>query len=145
MELSNDYLAGLFDGEGWFSISRGKGSFYRSKREWAFQCHAALVMREEILCDSFCEKFGGKVTPMKNNSPNHSPYFKWAVTGMNALNFSTIMKEHLVAKKAHAIVVEKFQNRKILNGNRPLPDETYDFYVACHAELAKLNQKGVGK
>ena len=41
------YCAGLFDGEGWFRINKIPGHHSRMKNNWAFQCEAAIQMREK--------------------------------------------------------------------------------------------------
>lgn len=144
-ELSKDYMAGLFDGEGWFSISRAKGSHYRSTREWAYQVHAAMTLREKVIVDHFCYRFGGTVNKMKSRSEKHSDYWHWRITGKNVADFATGMMGHLHMKRDQAIVAASFQREKGLQGNQPISDERYQLYQDYYEQMKSLNAKGVGK
>lgn len=145
MNISDEYFAGLFDGEGWIMIQRAAGKHYRAKREWAFQCMAALTIREEFLVLELQKRFGGTVNLQKSRSDKHSPYYKWQITGMNALKFAEEMKDLLILKKPHAELLIEFQKQKIENGNKPLPDWRYEFYEKCFDGMKAFNQKGVSK
>lgn len=145
MKLSNAYTAGLFDGEGWFSISRSRGSLYRHRREFFFQCQAGLVMREEMIVQALAETFGGTVRQQKRYSKNHSYVYRWRITGKNVLEFAETLQSLLIAKRAQAEMVIAFQKEKTLNGNQPLPDSRYDFYCYCYNHMSELNRKGVNK
>jgi hypothetical protein len=145
MKLTDAYTAGLFDGEGSLQIARAKGSLYRAKREWAFQCRATLALREKNIIEGLQETFGGSIRQLKKQSEKHSDYFSWYISGLNVLKFVDGPGQLLIAKYEHGQVVKKFQMRKILQSTRPLTDETYEFYQTCWEELKKLNQKGLGK
>jgi hypothetical protein len=143
--MSSEYAAGLFDGEGWFSISRAKGSLYRSKREWAFQAHASLSIRERHIVEALADKYGGTVTVARARKETHSDSWHWQTTGKNSKAFAEDVLPHLLAKDKQATLIISFQAEKNLNGNRPLPDTRYAFYEKAFAEMKKLNLKGVGK
>ncbi|QNN99113.1 LAGLIDADG endonuclease [Streptomyces phage Faust] len=139
------YVAGLFDGEGWFEIKRAAGSHYRASRDWAYQCHAFITMRDKQIIEALAEQFGGTATLVKKRSDKHSDYYAWRVTGKNALAFAESIEPYLIGKKDQAQLIIGFQNEKILNGNQPLPDSRYEFYTSCYAKMRELNTKGVGK
>lgn len=139
------YFAGLFDGEGWFSISRAKGSFYRSKREWAFQAHAELSIREKHIVESLKSRYGGSIRLNKARKESHSDSWHWQTTGMNSKLFAESVLPYLRCKKEQAQTIILFQEEKILNGNKPLTDERYNFYEDCWESMKVLNTKGVGK
>jgi hypothetical protein len=145
MMITNDYMAGLFDGEGWFQITRAKGGHYRSTREWAYQCHAAMTMREKEIVETFQSRFGGTVNLQASRSEKHSAYWKWQVTGLGAQAFAWSLEPHLILKKPQAQLINEFQAQKVLNGNKPVTDERYEFYDKCFQDMKLLNKKGVGK
>lgn len=145
MNISDQYWAGLFDGEGWFQIARSKGSHNRSRREWSYQCHAALTIREKNIVEAMQERFGGTVVLQKSYSDNHSPYYKWQITGLGAQKVAWMLEPHLIAKKSQAKLLQAFQAEKVVNGNKPVTDERYEFYGKCFDMMKVLNKRGVGK
>jgi hypothetical protein len=145
MTISDDYFAGLFDGEGWFNIRRVKASHYRGTRQWAFQCSTNLVMREKSILIRMQERFGGNLNDIKNRSSKHSPYFSWRLGGLDSLKFAYEMKDLLIAKREQSLILIEFQKEKIENGNSPLPDERYEKYCLYYDQMKRLNEKGIGK
>lgn len=143
--MNEYYLAGLFDGEGWFSIRRAKASLYRGTREWAYQCSSHLVMRERYIIEAIQDRFGGTIRQVKKRSENHSDYWEWHLGGRDSVIFCEAMKDKLIAKARQAQLIIDFQAAKAENGNRPVPDERYAFYGECYEKMKTLNAKGVGK
>lgn len=145
MILTNEYVAGLFDGEGWFEINRVNGSKYRMKRAYAFSVRACLQMRDKIIIDSLQETYGGTVSVYKPRKENHSTTYKWIVIGKKCKEFSEKVKSHLLAKSKQAEVAINFQIEKDLNGNKPLEETRYNKYCDLYDTMKELNKKGVGK
>jgi len=143
MLLNNYYVAGLFDGEGWFEITRGDGKKWRMKREYGYGCRACIQMRDKIIIDSLAETYGGTVRKYSPRRETHSTTYKWIVTGKKAQDFAKSIEPYLIAKNKQAKVVIDFQDEKNLNGNRPLSDERYTKYGTLYEELKFLNKKGV--
>ncbi len=141
--LSPQYVAGLFDGEGWFSIGRQRAK--RIRREYSFQLHAALTMREEKIVRALGNQFGGTVIDQKPRSVKHSKAYKWHVNGVSVLGFLDCVEPFLVAKSEQAGIARSFQEEKNRHGNKPLSDEQYRFRQCCFNTMAVLNKKGVGK
>ena len=100
------YAAGLFDGEGWFSITRSKG--HRIKRDFCYQVHAGLVMRERSILTWLQRRFGGTVRKQKRYSDKHSFSYRWRTTGKQTLETAKLLKPYLMAKKKQAGVVIDF-------------------------------------
>ena len=133
------YLAGLFDGEGWFSISRSRGLY---SRPYSYQCHAAMVLKHKEPLLLLQSTFGGTIRLQKAYSPNHADYYRWRVTGAGAYNVAFKLGKHLLIKRQQSRIVRIFQKAKIANGNRPLTDKQYDIYVNLNAKMIELNQRG---
>lgn len=147
MQLSDDYIAGLFDGEGWFYIMRTSGKFNRHKRKYAFQCKAGLTIREEFIIDYLVNNFGGSKFVNKPRKLAHSLTYNWNVTGANALAFAKRMENKLQLKNKQAKLLINFQNIKDSRNpkNSPLSDEEYDTYQLLYEEMRLQNKKGINK
>lgn len=143
--ISSQYAAGLFDGEGWFSISRAKGSLYGARRPWAFQVHASLSIREKHIVEKMMERYGGTVTLRAARKDAHSDSWHWRTTGLKTKEFAIDTIPYLLAKKEQALLAVKFQEEKEKNGNQPVPDSRYGLYEKCWSDMKILNKKGVGK
>jgi hypothetical protein len=139
------YCAGLFDGEGWFRINRIPGHFSRMKNKWAFQCEAAIQMREKDLIELFLQNFGGTIREYKPKNKNHSITYKWRCSGPTAQNFAQTILPWLRGKTKQAKLLIEFQEQKNLNGNQPISPQRYCFYEKCFTTFSALNKKGIGK
>jgi len=140
MRLTDHYVAGLFDGEGWFNVNRGRRKDVR--RTYAFQVHACLVMKEEAVIRALRSRFGGTVQHMRSRSVLHAPYFRWTATGEGAAAFVHIIGRHLLVKRRQAQLLTRFQNTKRRNKNRPLTDAQYARLESMWLEMKRLNKKG---
>lgn len=145
MTVSDDYLAGLFDGEGWLSIRRATASTTGGLREWQHQCSVHLCIREQHLAQLYADRFGGKLYLKKPRQIQHSIAHEWIGYGYTALQFATEMQDILVAKRPQAKLIIDFQNAKKLQGPRAVKDEQYEFYERCYDTMKQLNMKGIGK
>lgn len=145
MILDYRYVAGLFDGEGWFELNRASGKKWRMKREYAFFSRAGLQMREAAIIYSLQETFGGKVYISTPKSKKHSTTYRWCIFGNDCVEFANKIKPFLLAKREQADLMIKFQTEKNSNGNKPTPDERYILYQECYDKMKSLNKRGIGK
>lgn len=136
------YAAGLFDGEGWFTIAACRRSDIR--REYSFQVRAGLTLRERDrhVLDWLSSVFGGKVCLSKKETKKHCAYWKWAVYGSQAQEFAAIIAPRLRIKQEQARLATQFQKVKSAHGNRPLSDEQYETRLSMYTEMKCLNRKG---
>lgn len=137
--ITDSYLAGLFDGEGWFSISRSRG---RYNRPYVYQCHAAMVLKNKEPLALLQAEFGGTVRLQKAYSPNHSEYYRWRVTGNGAYEVAFRLGRYMLIKRTQSRIVRIFQKAKRRNGNRPLTDDQYARFVDLNATMIELNRRG---
>jgi len=142
MKLNDIYVAGLFDGEGWFEINRGDGKKWRMKREYGYSCRASLQMRDKHIIEGLVETYGGTCKEYKPRKTTHSTTYKWNVTGKKAKAFAERVVPHLLVKQEHANTLIVFQAEKEANGNRPLTEERYEKYGSLFQEMKSLNTKG---
>jgi len=145
MVLEYDYVAGLFDGEGWCAIRRAPASLYGGKREWAYQCSVEMTMRERSILEGLQELFGGTLREVKSRSDKHSQYWHWRAGGREAMYFAIAIADKSIAKKAQLWLLAEFQKEKTLQGNQPLGNTRYELYEKCFDKMKELNMKGQGK
>lgn len=141
--LIDTYFAGLFDGEGWFSIGKKTCCKVKDGRyPIRFQPCASLVLREKFIVEGLVERYGGSITQKTNHSAKHCAYYQWRVTGTGLRKFLLECLPYLWVKFPHALVVKEMCDMKLKSGNRPISQSTYDEYCKLDAQLTALNKKG---
>lgn len=107
MEISIDYLAGLFDGEGSIGIySNGKtnGSVVR------VQTVQNINTISLPMWQSLAGQYGGYVTYTISSSGR--PKMNWQMSGKTAVDFLRFISPHLIMKKPQAdLVISWFDSR----------------------------------
>lgn len=141
------YFAGLFDGEGWFSIKRVKpnGNIKITKREYRFQAYAELVIREEFIIDLLCKRYGGTKRKQIPKNPKHSISYRWLISGTRLTKFAAMIATLGLCKHHQAVLILRLRAIKESNGNKSLTDDLYNQNCKLHEELSLLNRKGIGK
>lgn len=142
MNPSIEYFAGIFDGEGWFSIHRTRAG--RHTREFAHQLYAGLAIRDERVVMALERRFGGSIQfhNLSAKNPKHSDVYRWVAVSANALKFAETVVSFLIVKRKHARVAIKFQRRQRENGTRSLTDNKYERQCALFEKMRSLNVKG---
>lgn len=139
--LNDHYVAGLFDGEGWFSVNRGRRKDVR--RGYSFQVHAAIAMKERALVKALSDQWGGCFLNQTSRSDKHAPYYRWVVTGEGAATFAARIGPLLQVKRRQAALVERFQSIKRLNSkNAPLTDRQYARLERMWLRMKIMNKRG---
>lgn len=145
-KFSLDYLAGIFDGEGYFTIrSSSPTNKKMGKRPKRLQAVVSVTITEKYICDAFMKEFGGSVKIHNKNTrgKNHNFYYIWNLTGPGIINFCTKMGSLLTIKKERNSLIKEFQELKTSIGNRPISDEQYDKSINLYSKFRKLNKRGV--
>jgi len=135
--VTDDYLAGIFDGEGSFTI------VMCGKR---LQARAQLSIREKYIVELLADRFGGFIRQNKARKAEHATTWRWNITGPNLLQFCLDMKELLLVKRSACLTVLEFQRLKTGNTSfRPMSDETRRQLEELHGDLRHVNRKGPGR
>lgn len=72
MKLSNQYLAGFFDGEGCVYVSKHKGK----KKNPYYSCRLSIANTDKRVIDLIEQSYGGFTQRIAyNNRPNRQPYY----------------------------------------------------------------------
>ena len=137
---SVDYIAGLFDGEGWFTISVNKNP-PRCKGP-ALQIHAAISLRQPKVLHEIQKQFGGTVTLAAKATTKHAEAWRWRVTGDGALKFAEQVGGKLIVKKQQAKLAILFQTLKAQNKNRPSSITRRNQLAKLRERIQLLNKKG---
>lgn len=144
-KFSLDYLAGIFDGEGFFTIRKAAPTNSKMGiRPLRLQAVVSVTITEKYICDAFMKEFGGYVRQHgKPKKENHNIYYIWNLTGPSIIDFCEKLLPLLTIKKDRAKLIKKFQEIKTKQGNRPLTDETYDKTIKLYEEFRRLNSRGI--
>lgn len=145
-ELHPKYIAGLIDGEGWFSIKRSRLQ-PRSLREFSFQVCVQMALRERFMLEQLQRQYGGSISNYKSRSDAHAPYYCWTLVGEGMVNFLRDVMPHLRLKEAQAKVAFDFQTTKQKRFGRgmPMTDREYEKRTAAFETMRELNKRGVPK
>lgn len=117
MELDIRYVAGLFDGEGWITVSvlpiTSLGSNNRYAREHIrYQLFVGISMTHYPIIEALHKQFGGMFTrcsTAKRVNPNHRITYTWRVASRKAGHFLPLIAPHLVVKREEAEIAMEFQ------------------------------------
>ena len=136
------YCAGLFDGEGWFSISKSKRK--DTSVPVSFQCRASLALTDEEPVRWLQEIWGGCVVVKRGRKVTHKDCYTWVVTGENAMKFAESVGPLLRIKKDQASVLCSFQRNKNNRTNKysSLSLEEHLIQKAHFLQMTELNKKG---
>lgn len=142
---SLDYLAGIFDGEGFFTIRKSNPTNNKMGiRPMRLQAVVSVTITEKYICDGLAEEFGGYVRKHgKPRKANHNEYYIWNLTGPKIIEFCDKLLPILTIKKERAILIKEFQTIKSSVGNQPISDDVYEKTVELYTRFRQLNKRGV--
>lgn len=144
--MTPQYLAGLFDGEGYFTLRRVKGTNINTTREFRYQAYAQITLREGWLLEQAVAMVGaGVVAVSAEATEKRSKYYIVTWCGKALPTFLWCVGPHLIAKHKQMQVIEKVVQIKTRTGNQPTSDSDYDLQCELWKQLKVLNTRGVGK
>ena len=145
--MSPDYIAGIFDGEGFFTMRRcGTVGRKYTVREFRFQCYASILMKEEKLLKEIQNFLGyGWVSQSTKETKNHCAYYIFNITGKSLKIFCIEIGPILKIKNKQAKLILQVQNLKEKIGNKPVSDKDYNTQVTIWDKMKILNHRGPHK
>lgn len=145
--MNLDYVAGLFDGEGWLGIQRvKKSSGIRSAYPFRHQAYASIVIRERWLLEQVVETVGaGSLTKWKSANAKHSEVSRILWSGSALQLFLNLVGPRLIGKKDQFILVSQLVGMKTARGTGRIPTDDYLIECSIWDQMRLLNMKGVGK
>lgn len=125
--LPDSYFAGLFDGEGYIRISKGR----------QLQLVVGLGMTQILPVQQLHERFGGNLSLRAPQKPEHKPLHLWVSTSDTAISMLKAVEPWCQTKTVHIQVAYSFQ--ELLDGTTPRLDPTKLFY---YEKMKELNRRG---
>lgn len=128
-QMTIEYLAGYFDGEGCICIQMGKTPSSPSLR-------VTIVSGDEAVLHVFEREIGGTVYPTRQGRKRRM--WRWSLSGRKAADALRILEPHLVAKRkqAQAVLACEWETHGGLLAYRGLIREQR---MALRAQLSILN------
>lgn len=144
-KFSVEYLAGIFDGEGFFTIRKSTPTNIKmGKRPLRLQAVVSVTITEKYICDALEKEFGGYVRVHgKPRKANHNIYHIWNLTGPKIVDFCTKMEPILTIKSERNKLIKEFQQIKSAIGNQPIDDITYNKTIELYEKFRELNKRGI--
>lgn len=143
MELSNAYVAGLFDGEGCFYIAKTKRA--ARTKGYFYQPQAIIAIREKYILEELQKKFGGSLVWHKLKNPNAAQSFKWTLNAGNLEKFLDAVQPYLILKKRQAELLREYFKFKSTKEKKyaALSDSEWNTLDDIRNRMCALNKKGV--
>jgi hypothetical protein len=105
--ISDQYMAGLFDGEGCVSVilRRSKGHEYH-------QLDVRIAMTSEAVLQAVQRTFGGNISAREKRLSHHKQSWQWYCQGQVALEVLRRIRPFLIEKRAQADLAMRFEIAK---------------------------------
>lgn len=146
--VSDEYLAGLLDGEGHISIMFKARS--GARRGTGNQCYilVSLTMVDRQAIDAAAERFGGAVYHLKQESERWKRAYRWMATGARAEAVLKAVRPHLLVKQPQADLALEFREVTLQGGRTTEARAAYNATVLGRRlelleEMRRLNKRGV--
>jgi hypothetical protein len=127
--MTDDYFAGLFDGEGTLRIS------FNGKQ---YQLLASLGMTDRRPIDALHARFGGWIENRSNEGTGWKPVFIWRASSSGAVALLNAIENSLLVKQEQAKIARKFQS--LLEERSPRLDPRK---AELFNEMKEANRRGL--
>ena len=133
---SDEYTAGLFDGEGCVLVAR-------AGRENTLSLMVSIKMTNKEVLDFLAESFetSGVKGPYQRKGKDWKPYYALTMCGARAIEFLERIKPYVIVKDAHVIEALKFPVRKNCDSTR-VTSEMQAERESVRVALGELNRRG---
>lgn len=136
------YIAGVFDGDGSFSLIKRKNG----DRSPLYQAMLQLANANKDLIDFIKDKFGGWIFERKSyigkDGSNRKISYEWKVEKKSVSSVITRLIEFLVVKKDRANYLLRYiQENPFVRGSVRLSDEILERREKAYLEMVRLNDE----
>lgn len=131
------YLAGLFDGEGWFVII--KHWVPSTRAGYAFTMRAGIALRQRTVLEEIQGFIGGSLRQKHKSKDAWASCFEWTVGGDEAVKLALAIKDGLRIKKLQAELAIRFQ--KLMNCH-PNSEDRWAAMEEMYQQMRILNMRG---
>lgn len=111
------YTAGFLDGEGCIRINK---RLPKNNRSMSYNLFVSITQKDGEIMDWLQGNFGGTI--LLNNKRKKSWIYEWRITEVKAFNFLKEILPFLKYKKKQAEIALQFQQRRIFERKRNIPD-----------------------
>jgi hypothetical protein len=145
-KISNQYLAGFFDGESYFGIYRIKKNNKKqwdSKRNILYRAVIEVANTNKEVIDEIHKIFGGylKIVEPINRDRKRTLYVNRCDNGIQVGKIIKKIYPYLIVKRKHADILLKFLKTFNEKTGRELPEKIFNNREVLHKELSLLNIK----
>lgn len=139
--LSNEYVAGFLDGEGWFRIKKAKN---KDRIAPSYQIQVGASSTDPNILKLLVEKYGGAITiRLRKNNPKWKTEYSYSIMCKQAETLIIQIAPFLIIKKERALkCLELSKTKKQEHGTR-LSKEVLNYREQMFMEMKELNQRGV--
>ena len=114
--METSYIAGIFDGEGWITVSCWKNS-KKKMAQWSnhyvrYQLVVGIANTYFPLIHQINEQLGGDLfinDSAHRRDPKNRVVYTWRLSSQKAANFLAIVMPYLIVKKDEAVLAIKLQ------------------------------------
>lgn len=135
MKVSDDYFAGLFDGEGSVTLRLDKAG--------SMTLRVSIIMCSRDPVVAAYRRFGGEFVDGKSTTKSGSKIYKWQVHNAKAVECLRVLSDKCLNKKAAcsaALVVAESMAKN--NKKQPLSDAEKAVRLECLNVVLKSNSRG---
>lgn len=137
MEFSPQYLAGLFDGEGWVSL-RGQ----KNKKSHSIQC--GIGMSDTVII-AIAKFLGVGYRLQKSKKSNNKDMYHLVLAKKETISsFLNLIIPYLIVKKRQAEIMLDYLNSKITNPPQKRTKFEWDKFIECQRLMYEANDKRRG-
>lgn len=147
LDLTNEYVAGLFDGEGWIMISRSRPSLKFKQKTSPYHLRIGIEMTCKDILEKIQQKYGGSlyIRP-KPRAVDRKVCFIWYLDSDKAMEFLKKIKSFLFVKRKQAEIaieyqehIEKFKKENSGFRHYGIPLKEVDFREKIVQKIRSLN------
>jgi len=147
MKLSLEYVAGLFDGEGWCRVqtpgmnTNGEHVSGRWRDFPSYQIVAGIAMTHKPLMQIIHDQFGGTLygdDHYRRKDPKNRTIYRWHVTSVKAEDFFIAIVPHLILKKDQVELAIKLRKHIKDNRSKVHPHAPLEFRAKIAAQRKEI-------
>lgn len=139
--LSAEYIAGLFDGEGYVHIAKHKAT---GRHKFSGYQLSVNIVNTNLKILVECQKqFGGSICKHSKYLPNRKPCYHWRPPTKTAVKFLAFICPYLHIKQEQARLAIEFMatKTKVLRMRSGTPENEVSLREAYYQRMRSLNQK----
>lgn len=146
MDITDDYIAGFFDGEGTIQIYMGK-RVIKGKMYMRCQLSVAITQLDPKPLYLIMERYGGNVYQRKSRATKSGKMhnrFDWVATSLVATEFLEAITPWLIVKQEEALIALEFSETLATNlddTRNGIPPETLEKRWELHDEIREVRKR----